>query len=155
MGADMARDGLARLGGTPPGMVRADARDGAAAIGLLESTYYLCNQLIRDSDWASMAHSLELRTPLVDATLLETLGPYVSGFKNGAGKAMLAGSPEKSLPESIINRPKTGFSLPMAQWLSDATDRSAWDNIPLLSKPGTPWARRWAKLVVERTFECE
>ena len=155
MGADMARDGLARLGGTPPGMVRADARDGATAIGLLESTYYLSNQLIRDSDWASMAHSLELRTPLVDATLLETLGPYVSGFKNGAGKAMLAGSPEKPLPESIINRPKTGFSLPMAQWLSDATDRSAWENVLLLSKPGTPWARRWAKVVVERTFECE
>jgi len=155
MGADMARDGLARLGGTPPGMVRADARDGAATIGLLESTYYLRNQLIRDSDWASMAHSLELRTPLVDVTLLETLGPYVSGFKNGAGKAMLASSPEKSLPEFIINRPKTGFSLPMAQWLSDATDRSAWDNVPLLSKPGTPWARRWAKVVVERTFECE
>ena len=155
MGADMAHDGLARLGGTPPGMVRADARGGAAAIGLLESTFYLCNQLIRDSDWASMAHSLELRTPLVDATLLETLGPYVSGFKDGVGKAMLAGSPEKSLPESIINRPKTGFSLPMVQWLSDATDRSAWDNVPLLSKPGTPWARRWAKVVVERTFECE
>ena len=44
---------------------------------------------------------------------------------------------------------------PMAQWLSDATDRSAWENVPLLSKPGTPWARRWAKVVVERTFECE
>jgi asparagine synthase (glutamine-hydrolysing) len=155
MGADMARDGLARLGGSPPSMARADARDSAAAIGLLESKYYLCNQLIRDSDWASMAHSLELRTPLVDATLLETLGPYVSGFKDGAGKAMLAGSPEKSLPESIINRPKTGFSLPMAQWLSDATDRSAWDSVPLLAAPGTPWARRWAKVVVERMFECE
>jgi len=155
MGADMARDGLAPLGGTPSGMVRADARDGAVTIGLLESTYYLCNQLIRDSDWASMAHSLELRVPLVDATILETLGLYVSGFKNGAGKAMLAGSPEKSLPESIINRPKAGFSLPMAQWLSVATDRSARDNAPLLSKPGTPWARRWAKVVVERIFECE
>ena len=155
MGTDMARDGLARLGGSPPSMSRADARDGAATIGLLESTHYLCNQLIRDSDWASMAHSLELRTPLVDATLLETLGPYVSGFKNGAGKVMLAGSPEKSLPESIINRSKTGFSLPMAQWLSDVTDQSAWDNVPLLSKPGTPWARRWAKVVVERIFECE
>jgi asparagine synthase (glutamine-hydrolysing) len=155
MGTDMARDGLARLGGSPPGMSRADARDGAATIGLLESTHYLCNQLIRDSDWASMAHSLELRTPLVDATLLKTLAPYVASFKNGISKAMLARSPKLPLPESIINRPKTGFSLPMAQWLSDVTDRSAWDNVPLLSKPATPWARRWAKVVVERIFECE
>ena len=69
MGADMAREGLARLGGSPPGMTQADARDGAAAVGLLESTLYLRNQLLRDSDWASMGHSLELRTPLVDASI--------------------------------------------------------------------------------------
>ncbi|WP_126455633.1 asparagine synthase (glutamine-hydrolyzing) [Sulfuriflexus mobilis] len=155
MGADMARDGLARLGGSPPGMAQADARDGAAAVGLLESTHYLCNQLLRDSDWASMGHSLELRTPLVDAVLLETLGSYVSGFAGGAGKAMLARSPGKPLPESIINRSKTGFSLPMAQWLSEAGDQDAWGNVPMLAAPGTPWARRWARVVVERMTACE
>lgn len=150
MGADMAREGLARLGGSPPGMTQADARDGATAVGLLESTHYLRNQLLRDSDWASLGHSLELRTPLVDAVLLETLGPYLSGFAGGAGKAMLARSPEKPLPESAINRPKTGFGLPMAQWLSEATDPRAWGNLPMLVAPGTPWVRRWAKIVVER-----
>ncbi|MHB8159797.1 MAG: asparagine synthase (glutamine-hydrolyzing) [Thermoleophilia bacterium] len=155
MGADMAREGLARLGGSPPGMTQADARDGAAAVGLLESTHYLRNQLLRDSDWASMGHSLELRTPLVDGALLETLGPYVSGFAGGAGKAMLARSPGKPLPESIINRPKTGFSLPMAQCLSEATDQGAGADMPLLSAPGTPWARRWARVVVERMMACE
>lgn len=146
MGADMAREGLAHLGGTPPGMTPADARDGAAAIGLLESTHYLRNQLLRDSDWASMGHSLELRTPLVDAALLATLGPYVSGFADGAGKVMLARSPGNPLPETIINRPKSGFSLPMAQWLSEATDRP---DLPLPSAPGTPWARRWAMTVIK------
>lgn len=155
MGADMAREGLARLGGSPPGMTQADARDGAAAVGLLESTHYLRNQLLRDSDWASMGHSLELRTPLVDAALLETLGPYVSGFAGGAGKAMLARSPGKPLPKSIINRPKTGFGLPMAQWLSEATEQRAWGNLPMLAAPGTPWVRRWAEMVVERMTACE
>lgn len=150
MGADMAREGLALLGGSPPGMTQADARDGATAVGLLESTHYLRNQLLRDSDWASMGHSLELRTPLVDAALLETLGPYLSGFAGGAGKAMLARSPGKPLPESVINRPKTGFGLPMAQWLSEATGPRAWGNLPMLAAPGTLWARRWAKIVVER-----
>lgn len=149
MGGDMAREGLERLGGSPPGMIRADARDGMAAVGLLESTHYLRQQLIRDSDWASMGHSLELRTPLVDAALLKTLGPYVSSFADGAGKAMLARSPMKPLPESIINRPKTGFSLPMNQWLAEATDQRAWGDLPMLAAAGTPWARRWAKIVVE------
>ena len=155
MGIDDARDGLVSLGGSPPGMTSADARDDAAAVGLLESTYYLRNQLLRDSDWASMAHSLELRTPLVDAKLLETLGPYLSGFVGGAGKAMLARTPGKPLPDTIINRRKTGFSLPMAQWLSAASDHQRHaPGLPLLAAPGTPWARRWATTVAESMTAC-
>ncbi|NCB32248.1 MAG: asparagine synthetase B, partial [Clostridia bacterium] len=149
MGADMAREGLARLGGSPPGMSKADARCGSAAVGLLESTHYLRNQLLRDSDWASMGHSLELRTPLVDVVLLESLGPYVASFTGGTGKAMLARSPGKPLPDAIINRPKTGFSLPMAQWLSEATTQHASGEPPLPAAPGTPWARRWAQIMIE------
>ena len=148
MGVEPAREGLARLGGTPPGMNLAQARDGAAAVGLLESTHYLRNQLLRDSDWASMGHSLELRTPLVDAKLLDTLGPWVTGFAGGAGKAMLARSPAKPLPDAVINRPKTGFGLPMAAWLAQAADQCAWANLPMLARPGTPWARRWARLLI-------
>jgi asparagine synthase (glutamine-hydrolysing) len=148
MGAELASEGLARLGDRPPGMTKAEARDGAAAIGLLEYTLYLRNQLLRDSDWASMGHSLELRTPFVDAKLLEALGPYVSSFGGGIGKTMLAQSPEKPLPESTINRPKTGFDLPMAKWLSEAIDQHAWDGFSLLGSPGTPWSRRWARTVV-------
>lgn len=155
LGVDMAREGLARLDGFPPGMTSAQARNGAAAVGLLESTHYLRNQLLRDSDWASMGHSLELRTPFVDAKLLETLGPFTSGFAGGTGKAMLAKAPEKPLAESIVNRPKTGFSVPMAKWLSFAVDQSAWAGLPLLSVPGTPWARRWGKSVIERFGGCD
>lgn len=149
MGEDMAREGLARLGGFPAGMALADARDGFSSVGLLESTLYLRNQLLRDGDWASMRHSLELRTPLVDAALLSALGPFVTGFEGGAGKEMLARSPEKPLPEAIIKRSKTGFSLPMAQWLAKATKKRAWDDLPFLAAPGTPWARRWARTVIE------
>lgn len=153
MGRELAQEGLKRLGGLPPGMTFADARGGTEAIGLLESTHYLRQQLIRDSDWASMGHSLELRTPLVDAVVLKALGPYVSGFAGGMGKAMLARAPLKPLPESIINRPKTGFGLPMAQWLSEMTDKSDWSDLPMLATSGTPWARRWARIVVQRMTE--
>ena len=37
---------------------------------MLESSLYMRNQLLRDTDWASMAHSLEVRVPLVDSKLL-------------------------------------------------------------------------------------
>jgi asparagine synthase (glutamine-hydrolysing) len=154
MGEDMAREGLATLGGDPPGMTSPGGRNAAASIGVLESTLYLRNQLLRDSDWASMAHSLELRTPLVDAQLLTTLGPYSVGFEGGMGKAMLARAPEKTLPEMVVNRRKTGFSVPMASWLSKWTDRRSWSDLPLLAPTGTPWARRWARIVVERTLAC-
>ena len=154
MGPEMAREGLQRLGGKPPGMTDAKARDSTSAVGLLHSTQYLRNQLLRDSDWASMGHSLELRTPLVDAKLLATLGHSVSNFAGGVGKTLLANSPIQSLPDAVINQPKTGFSLPMAKWLTDATDNRAWVDEPLLNARGTPWARRWAKVVVDSMTGC-
>ena len=154
MGVDMAREGLKRLCGMPPGISLADARDGTAAVGLLHSTHYLLNQLLRDSDWASMGHSLELRTPLVDSALLGILGPYVSGFAGGIGKEMLARSPYKSLPDNIINRPKTGFSLPMQQWLSEVQNLNGKIDIPLVSGKGESWARRWARTVIKKMELC-
>jgi asparagine synthase (glutamine-hydrolysing) len=95
-----------------------------------------------------MAHSLELRTPLVDVTLLAKLAPYVPAFTGGVGKAMLAQSPDQPLPESIINRPKTGFELPMDKWLTQATDHSEWADSRQLSASRSPWARRWATRVL-------
>jgi asparagine synthase (glutamine-hydrolysing) len=151
MRTDIALEGLARLGGSPPGMIQAGAKDGATVVGLLESTLYLRNQLLRDSDWASMGHSLELRTPLVDVQLLAMLSPYTRKFEAGPGKAMLARSPQTLLPHAIANRPKTGFGVPMAKWLAEAPDQRPWAGLPLM----TPWARRWARTVLEETTGCK
>jgi asparagine synthase (glutamine-hydrolysing) len=153
IGPDLARDGLARLAGSPLGIGRADARDVTAAVGLLESTCYLRNQLLRDSDWASMDHSLELRTPLVDAPLLAELGPFVSRFRGGAGKALMAQSPRAPLPAAVTRRRKTGFGVPMAQWLlgpiGGAADR------PRNGRPnGKSWARHWATIVMADAMPC-
>lgn len=83
----------------------------------IESTMYLRNQLLRDSDWASMHHSVELRTPLVDYHLLLSLQPYLSAFSKFPKKSLLANAPEKPLPLAVRNRPKTGFSIPVYQWI--------------------------------------
>ena len=158
IGAEIAREGLERLGGRStrrgavPGVPPARGINDAADLCLLDSTQYLRNQLLRDSDWASMAHSLELRTPLVDAKLLRELSAVHAGFANGVGKRMLARSPAKPLPEAIIHRPKTGFAVPMAEWLAAATGKRHWHDVPMLAAPGTPWARRWARVVMEEGF---
>ncbi len=116
---------------------------GVAAVAAYESTHYLRNQLLRDSDWASMAHSLELRTPLVDWKLLSRLGPHVAAFADGGGKRLLARAPAKALPDFVVAERKTGFSLPITEWL-DGVDRYH-------ASPDTSahWSRRWMHVVAE------
>lgn len=92
-------------------------RDFRLALGQIESTTYLRNQLLRDSDWASMDHSVELRTPLVDASLLREVQPLLGAFRQFPGKRLLAEAPARRLPEEVITRPKTGFAIPIQRWL--------------------------------------
>ena len=87
------------------------------ALSQIESTTYLRNQLLRDSDWASMDHSVELRTPLVDAWLLREVRPFLAAFDRFPNKRLLAEAPRKALPEALITRKKTGFGIPVNQWL--------------------------------------
>jgi len=90
-----------------------------AKISHLESTRYMRNQLLRDSDWASMAHSIELRVPLVDAELTR----YVSQQRRQGHvitKQDLAGSARPLLPQSLTQRPKTGFTVPVRDWMQPA-----------------------------------
>ena len=48
-------------------------------VSALELSWYMRNQLLRDSDWAGMAHSLEIRVPFVDAELFRRLAPLLVG----------------------------------------------------------------------------
>ncbi len=95
-------------------------RDPTLALAQIESMTYLRNQLLRDSDWASMDHSVELRTPLVDAHLLHQLQPLLSSVPRFLNKSLLAEAPTKPLPRAIIKRPKTGFGIPVARWLAES-----------------------------------
>ena len=95
MGRGLAEEGLRQLGsgyGLGDGFGELRDRGWPGHVAALESSQYLRNQLLRDADWASMAHSLELRTPLVDYVLGTTLAPFASAFVKGAGKRFLAGS---------------------------------------------------------------
>lgn len=96
----------------------------------LESMSYLRNQLLRDSDWASMAHSVELRTPFVDFKLLENLKDVMIFFKDFKNKVLLSNSTSKPLPKSILNRKKTGFAIPVRDWIIQNPEYSGnWQKI--------------------------
>lgn len=87
-------------------------------VAALESCHYLRDQLLRDVDWAGMAHGLEIRTPLVDATLLARVAPCIASLTPGEGKRMLANTPTRPLPDRVVDRAKTGFGVPTGIWLA-------------------------------------
>jgi asparagine synthase (glutamine-hydrolysing) len=76
------------------------------------------NQLLRDADWAGMAHSVEIRCPLVDYDLLRALAPAVGRLTGDRGKRALAAAPSIPLPTPQVERAKTGFSVPTDRWLA-------------------------------------
>ena len=71
MDREFMAEGIRRL--DPLGLAATSVRPSRTSLGKvasLEACLYLRNQLLRDADWASMAHSLEIRAPLVDSRLL-------------------------------------------------------------------------------------
>ncbi len=90
---------------------------------IAEQSLYMRNQLLRDSDWATMAHGLELRVPLVERMLTERFGNAVAHEGGRNGKLALAKAPMPPLTNAVIHRPKTGFSLPMNEWAPRAIER--------------------------------
>jgi asparagine synthase (glutamine-hydrolysing) len=117
-----------------------------ARVATLESSLYLRNQLLRDTDWASMAHSLEVRVPLVDRVLLDKMAPLVlqAGDANGQGKRLLANAPSRPLPTAVVNRAKTGFTTPVEIWMAERVRQGTREDA---SRRTAPWARGWSRIV--------
>jgi asparagine synthase (glutamine-hydrolysing) len=122
-------------------MLMPDPGSNAGRVCALESSHYLRNQLLRDADWAGMAHSLEIRVPLVDSSLLGGLAPAIPSFFPGVGKAALALTPRLPLPDAIVKRAKTGFGVPTSAW---APKQLAGDG----DEPRGVASRRWSRTVL-------
>ena len=154
MGEEAAHELLENFdpGALTESMVGPLPADSMAAVGQIESMVYLRNQLLRDSDWASMAHSVELRTPLVDAWLLRDLMPVLRGFGHLKGKHLLAGSPKIPLSQAIIGRVKTGFGIPLGAWMNEALDRSADSSARSASTQTGTDSRRWAETLSKAIY---
>ncbi len=147
VGDELAREGLRQLDPRRHCDASLDPDPGQAfaRVAALEAIHYMRNQLLRDSDWASMAHSLEVRVPLVDYTLLRQVAPHVARLPHGAGKRLMARAPKMQLPSELVERPKTGFGLPLAEWLSDPRlGVDAYKRVRGLASANTGYARRLA-----------
>ncbi|MDE2196486.1 MAG: amidotransferase 1, exosortase A system-associated, partial [Gammaproteobacteria bacterium] len=85
----------------------------------LDFKTYLPGDILTKVDRASMAHSLEVRVPLLDHRLVEWASGLPPGLKlrGGQGKFILKKTLEPDLPREILYRPKMGFSVPLAAWL--------------------------------------
>jgi asparagine synthase (glutamine-hydrolysing) len=118
VGDDAAREGLRRLGMIErfEDALADDPGNGWARVAILESVFLLRDQLLRDIDWTAMAHSLEVRVPLVDIFLLKAIAPTVSRMR-GDRKRLLVSAPGRPLPAGVLKRPKSGFTVPVKTWL--------------------------------------
>ena len=134
------------------------------AFAELEFTHYLQNQLLKDTDAMSMAHSIETRVPYLDHRLVEhvaTLSPEVK-LANGTPKPLLLGALGGALPREVWDRPKMGFTLPFQPWMqqrlselrdvaraSDRLDRRAVERTWARYESGRlHWSRPWALVVL-------
>ena len=92
--------------------------DPLALIQYLDLKTYLVGDINTKVDRASMAHSLEVREPLMDHELVEWLATLPSGLKiqGNEGKYLFKKAMEPYLPHEVLYRPKMGFAVPLARW---------------------------------------
>jgi asparagine synthase (glutamine-hydrolysing) len=97
---------------------RAGTDDPLALVQYIDMHTYLVGDINTKVDRASMAHSLEVREPLMDHKLVEWLATLPSSLKvrGSTGKFLFKKSQEPRLPHDVLYRPKMGFAVPLARW---------------------------------------
>jgi asparagine synthase (glutamine-hydrolysing) len=129
------------------------------AIAWLESSRYMGQQLLRDTDTYSMAHGLEIRLPFVDSHVFRDLSALPSPIRLAPNKQLL----REAVPElkAVLNKgKKLGFSFPFQTWFAKegpidplTSSLSIFDKtFPIPPTPADldihPWARRWGLMTL-------
>jgi asparagine synthase (glutamine-hydrolysing) len=93
--------------------------DSFTSVSCFELQSYMVNTLLRDTDSASMANSLEVRVPFLDQRLVEFVGrlPKSAKYARGIPKALLVEALSDLLPDDVVGQPKRTFTLPWDVWL--------------------------------------
>jgi asparagine synthase (glutamine-hydrolysing) len=142
------------------------------AISVLELSSYVGERLLRDTDVAGMAASLEVRVPLLDHVLIETAARVAPArrFRPLGRKQLLRDLALDRLDPALFERPKSGFVLPIDTWarrrlqaemdevfadqalarragLRPRRTRTVWESFRS-GRPGLYWSRAWALFVL-------
>jgi len=129
--ADFAR----RVGNADAiGMYAAETRqqDGLAGLLHADTCFYLPNDMLVKVDRMSMAHGLEVRVPLLDIELVAFCANLPAEYKLAGGKTrkhILRESLRDSLPGEILNRPKSGFNIPVEAWMRGKLSDLLFDSV--------------------------
>lgn len=122
-------------------------------ISQFETTLYMRNQLLRDSDIFGMANSLEIRVPFLDKELVEyvlKLDPSVK-MDSKLNKKLLVDSVKDLIPSSIYDRPKMGFALPFKIWFDKNINE--YSTTADIKDPSYHWYKEWSKIVLTKFDE--
>lgn len=105
----------------------------------MEVNFYMANQLLKDTDFMSMRHSIEVRVPFLDVPLVEYLASLPEALKFGSfPKELLISAMGDDLPREVYDRPKMGFTFPFAEWIG---------------ADGEHWSKYWALRVKKALFD--
>jgi asparagine synthase (glutamine-hydrolysing) len=115
-------------------------------VSALEMSWYMRNQLLRDSDWAGMGHSVEIRVPFVDVDLLRAIAPLLAS-KQPPTKRDMAAVATPLITSEMLERRKTGFQVPVRDWLLTDLPAHLPDSPHRIADRGL---RGWAKHVYRR-----
>ena len=117
-------NGAGELDGLAPATLAAHLPDAGGdwlnQILALDFTTYMPGSVLTKVDRASMAHGLEVRPPLLDNQVVDWAFGLSSRYKlrGQRGKYLLKRAARGSVPDEVINRPKKGFAIPLARWLT-------------------------------------
>jgi asparagine synthase (glutamine-hydrolysing) len=96
-----------------------DAANEIEQMQFLDLNFYMAEDILTKVDRASMAVSLEVRAPFLDPRVAQFAAalPLEYKLRGNKGKYILKRAVEPLLPRSILQRPKKGFGIPIAEWL--------------------------------------
>ena len=149
---------------------QAGGLDSFTSVSCFELQSYMVNTLLRDTDAASMANSLEVRVPFLDHRLVEFVGrlPKSAKYMREVPKSLLVEALSGLLPDEVVGQAKRTFTLPwdvwlrgplgvrlsqdlanltppLRQYLNSRAVRGAWQNFVIGQ---TNWSRPWSLFVL-------
>lgn len=109
----------------------ANSKDFRGRVLYVDQKAYLANELLRTTDSMSMAHSLEVRTPFLDYRVVELAArmPMSMRMRGFTTKYAIRRLAERLLPAEISRRPKSGFNVPLANWMTPASESFVRDHL--------------------------